>query len=266
MKKLTVLLILAVLVVSMAYVYAQGNGQGDQNKSQGKNQTGECEEKGNSCCIDDKCKAGVSNLICAKDFKVGFHGCDENCTPIVTCKMPKNNITFLPYQKRNESECLTGCKCVGAVMSCPTADGKIMTIEAGRSGNIITISVSNNKSADTELEVETENDTNNKTKLNAKLSNGRKAEVKIMPDTASEKAIERLGLNVCSQENNCVIQLKEVPVGNNKTAAYEVQVDRHVRILALFSAKAREKVQVDASTGEVIVVKKPWWALLAKEE
>jgi len=105
----------------------------------------------------------------------------------------------------------------------------------------------------------------NRTKLKFQLSNGRKAELKVMPDVAGERAIERLRLKVCSEENNCSIELKEVGKGNKTRAAYEVQVQRHMKLLGLFKIKAMNKAQIDAETGEVIAVKKPWWAFLATE-
>jgi len=121
-----------------------------------------------------------------------------------------------------------------------------------------------NVSADCDCELEQEQ-VQNKTKLKAKLSNGRYAEIKIMPDTASERALERLRLKVCSEENNCSIELKEVGKGNETKLAYEVQAERHAKILWLFRKKMQVKAQVDAETGEIIRVKKPWWAFLASE-
>ena len=94
---------------------------------------------------------------------------------------------------------------------------------------------------------------------------GKNAEVKVMPNTASERALERLRLNVCSEENNCTIELKEVGQGNQTKAAYEVQVQRHFKLLGMFQTKAQVKAQIDAENGEVIQVKKPWWAFLATE-
>lgn len=90
-------------------------------------------------------------------------------------------------------------------------------------------------------------------------------EVKIMPDTASERALERLRLNVCSEENNCSIELKEVGNGNQTKAAYEVKVEKQARVLGLFKTKIQVQAQVDAENGEVIQTKKPWWAFLASE-
>jgi hypothetical protein len=114
--------------------------------------------------------------------------------------------------------------------------------------------------AETELEIEEETE-NNRTRLKIKLSNGKTVEIKIMPGVASGKALERLRLKVCSEENKCKLELKEV--GNK--LAYEVQLQRNSKVLAIFKAKMLVKAQVDAETGEVIKVKKPWWAFLATE-
>ena len=104
-----------------------------------------------------------------------------------------------------------------------------------------------------------------KTKLKVKLSNGINSEVKIMPDTASEKALERLKIKVCSEENNCTIELKEVGQGEQVRAAYEVQVQKQAKFLGLFKTKMQVQAQIDAENGEVIRIKKPWWAFLASE-
>jgi len=96
-----------------------------------------------------------------------------------------------------------------------------------------------------------ENKTQNKT---FQLSNGRKAEIKIMPETASEKAIERLG------ELNFTVQLKEV--GKDKVV-YELKAEKEGKVFGLFRAKGKIQALVNAETGEVVKIKKPWWAFLA---
>ena len=88
------------------------------------------------------------------------------------------------------------------------------------------------------------------------LSNGRSAEIKIMPSTASEKAIEKLG------ELGFNITLKEV--GNDKIA-YELVAEKQGKMLGLFKVKGKVSAEVDAETGELIKIKKPWWAFLASE-
>lgn len=103
----------------------------------------------------------------------------------------------------------------------------------------------------------------NRTRLYAKLSNGEHAEIKVMPDKASETALQRLKLQNCGE--NCTIELKEVGVGNQLKIAYELKTQRSARILGLFRARMEVRAQVDADTGEIIRVRKPWWAFLAFE-
>jgi len=109
----------------------------------------------------------------------------------------------------------------------------------------------------------------NKSNYMVQFSNGKYAAVKVMPETASETALERLRLKVCNVENNCTIELKEVGnqnISNNKSrAAYEVQVQKHYKLLGMFQIKAQNRVQVDAENGEVIKLEEPWWSFLASE-
>lgn len=121
---------------------------------------------------------------------------------------------------------------------------------------------SGNAKAETGLEIKSEQTADGKTKLKISLSNGRNAEVKIMPDTASEKAFERLRLKVCNEENGCTIELKQVGQGEEAKLAYEVQAERHAKLLGLFRTKLQVRAQIDAENGEVIQTKKPWWAFL----
>ena len=86
-----------------------------------------------------------------------------------------------------------------------------------------------------------------------------------MPDTASQIALDRLRLHVCNESNNCTIQLKEVGQGNETRASYEVQVERHFKILGLFQTKAEVKADVDAESGNVTATHRPWWAFLASQ-
>jgi hypothetical protein len=88
------------------------------------------------------------------------------------------------------------------------------------------------------------------------LSNGRKAEIKIMPETASARAIERLG------ELNFTVELKEVGKGNETRAVYELTGNKQGKFLGIFKIMAKVRAQVDAETGDVKVIK-PWWSFLA---
>lgn len=104
-----------------------------------------------------------------------------------------------------------------------------------------------------------------RTRLKVGLSNGKNSEINVMPGTASERAMERLRLKVCSEENNCQIELKEVGQGEQVKAAYEVRAQKQSKVLGLFRARMQVQAQVDAETGEMLQVRKPWWAFLASE-
>lgn len=225
----------------------------------GSSESGEIEN--NSCvCQQGKCLIATGSgkgRVCTQDIKRCPDGSSVSRNPekeckFEECKKNRGNMTFTPWQKRNESECVVGCKCVGAVMSCPTETGKTMTITAGRSGNVIIITVDKTE-VNTTLELEVENGTNNKTRIRARMSDGRKAEVKIMPETASLRARERLG------ELGFNITLKEV----GKKAVYDVEGEKEAKVLGMFKKRARVNAEIDAETGEVTKVKKPWWAFAA---
>lgn len=108
------------------------------------------------------------------------------------------------------------------------------------------------------------------------LGNGNSGRVMIMPEVAAQTAIERLGINFCSEENNCSIELRAVGDARNNTAggadstgetraAYEVKANKEARMFGLFRVDMPVQAQVDAETGTVIESSKPWWAFLAAE-
>ena len=111
----------------------------------------------------------------------------------------------------------------------------------------------------------TQTQVQNKTKLETKLSNGRNAEIKVMPNTASERALERLRLKNCVEEEGCNIELKEVRQGEQAKLAYEINTQRQSKLFGLFRMRMQVQAHVDAENGEIIQTKKPWWAFLASE-
>jgi len=90
----------------------------------------------------------------------------------------------------------------------------------------------------------------NAQKLIMETSQGDK-EIKIMPDTASDVAINQLKLK------DYTIELKNVgkPV-------YEISGVREGRFLGIFKRNFTIKTQVDAETGTVEKTQKPWWGFL----
>jgi len=104
----------------------------------------------------------------------------------------------------------------------------------------------------------------NKTINVTKLSNGKNALIKIMPETASERALEVLGAKC--EERNCTIELKEVGTGNQTRTTYEVKAGKEAKLFGFIKTRMQVQAQVDAETGNVTSTKKPWWAFLAREE
>jgi hypothetical protein len=84
------------------------------------------------------------------------------------------------------------------------------------------------------------------------LSNGRKSEIKIMPETASTTAIDKLG------NLNFTIQIKEVGKGDGVRVVYELSGKKQGKFLGIFKTMAKVSAQVDTETGKVKVIK-PWW-------
>ena len=105
----------------------------------------------------------------------------------------------------------------------------------------------------------------NASELRARLSNGRNAQIKIMPDTASERALARLRLKYCNETTNCTIELKEVGEGNRTRAVYEARARKTFKLFGFIKNHEDVLTRIDAETGEEIEIKRPWWAWMASE-
>jgi len=137
-------------------------------------------------------------------------------------------------------------------------------IEVQRNGELKIHSGDTEANSSLEVRIE-KNESDNSTRLGTNLSNGRHAEIKIMPSTASATAIARLKLVNCIASEGCTIELKEVGAQNQTRAVYEVKSQKDAKVLGIFKAKMDVEAQVDAETGDVVQTKKPWWAFLASE-
>lgn len=82
-------------------------------------------------------------------------------------------------------------------------------------------------------------------------------ELKVMPDTASEVAIKKLG------EKYVEIELKDTGKGDEVQPVYEVKAKKKAKLFGLFGIKMTIETAVDAESGKVSKVKKPWWNFLA---
>lgn len=118
-----------------------------------------------------------------------------------------------------------------------------------------------------EMEVETEEGIELEEKIDGeeyKLKarfRGNSTEIKIMPNTASEIAIERL------KTLNFTIELREVSTkGNVSRIVYHAKALKDGRFIGIFKLKVKIEGQIDPETGEIIRIKKSWWAFLVRGE
>jgi hypothetical protein len=99
--------------------------------------------------------------------------------------------------------------------------------------------------------------------LRAELSNGRFAQIKVMPDKAAAIALYRMRANC--PESTCSVALKEVGEGDEKKLAYEIETEQESSFL-FFKRKIAVRAEVDAETGKIIRTHKPWWAFFTNEQ
>ena len=116
-----------------------------------------------------------------------------------------------------------------------------------------------------EVEVEDEIDLEEETngteyRLKARLRNGNVTDIKIMPDQASEIALDRL------RALNFTVELREATDRNVPRVVYIIETNKHGRFLGVFKLVMKVEGQVDPETGEFIGISKPWWAFLVAGE
>ncbi len=105
------------------------------------------------------------------------------------------------------------------------------------------------------LNVRVENQ-GNESRLRVNLSNGEQKDIKVLPDVASQRAIQVF------QNRNITVVLKQVGNGTNASVVYDAMTNKTVSILGLFRARAQINAQIDSETGQVISINKPWWYFL----
>jgi len=112
---------------------------------------------------------------------------------------------------------------------------------------------------ETELEIDDEFE-GNESDLGAFTSDGKRHKIKILPDRASEIAIEKF------RSKNFTIELREILHKNVPRVVYNIQTNKSGKFLGVFKLKMKIDGEIDPETGEVIGINKPWWAFLVTGE
>jgi len=174
--------------------------------------------------------------------------------------------------------CQVGCICKGGTTTCPNEQQPTITTEiettsiggtsskdtSGTStqeetSTTSTISISKTgtggtsiKSGEVEI-VTSEKVSVTNSKLTMQTSSGSTKEIKVMPEQVS------IILGTSSIETN---ELK----AEDEKAVYSVTGTKKGKIIAVFPVEMKISAKVDAETGSVVSIEKPWWSFLAKEE
>ena len=225
------------------------------------------------------------NGICEGNEGITHQECTTSQNPV--CYAVKNCPSDCSGGSGGTSQtatCPTGCICNGGLTACPTINKPVTTQVSASSSQatpetkttsgvsqpvqptvtMSTISLEKTatgksvvKSGNTQA-VSSEKVKVVENKLYIETSDSKNEEVKIMPSTASETAIERLG-----EVKNVQIELKEVGKASEKKPAYEFKAEKSVKVLGLFPANVKVSAEVNAQTGSITSVKKPWWSFFA---
>ena len=112
---------------------------------------------------------------------------------------------------------------------------------------------------ETELELEDDFE-GNRSRIRAKLSNGKFSLIDVLPEEAHEIAFERL------RSRNLSLELIEIRHKNIPREVYNIQTNKNGRFLGKFKLKIKMEAQIDTETGELLGITKPWWAFLVSGE
>ena len=161
--------------------------------------------------------------------------------------------------------CPQGCTCTENAISCtlgeesPSADtinsetgagsgqtekgSSIVEITRNKEQQTMSINVKETKASTTAEVIIKER------KLYVK-SGATEKQIKVMPNTASEIAVEKLG------NLGFTIELKE-------TGNYELKAEKQAILLFIFPITAQVSASIDAENGKINSINKPWWSFLA---
>jgi len=152
------------------------------------------------------------------------------------------------------SKCATvlipaSCSCSEGIVSCPfiierEEEAISISIEGSTDNGTVLNTKSSKVKTSEKLIVQN-------SKLYMEINKEKKSEIKVLPEEASSKAVEATG---AEQTNEMELkQEQEKPV-------YSVRVTKRVRLFSFIPLAMNIETKVDAETGDVFSIKKPWWS------
>jgi hypothetical protein len=110
----------------------------------------------------------------------------------------------------------------------------------------------NDQEIDSDLEIEGEEATD---------SAGNKHQIKITPQELRALIRNRLRIH---NDSELKIQLRERTHNNVPRIVYNIETNENGKFLGIFKMASKATTEVDADTGEVLEVKRPWWVFLVR--
>ncbi len=120
----------------------------------------------------------------------------------------------------------------------------------------------NGLEAESELEISQNESADGSVKVKVKTKDGKEKEIKVLPDRASEIAKARLK----AKFGNDSLEIKEITHKNTPRVVYHLEGNSSGKFLGIFKSHMNVKTDIDAETGEVVVVNRPWWAFMVKTD
>lgn len=202
-----------------------------------------------SCEVDDDnnetevqvCSTITSQTLCEAKKNCEYNNATGKC--VKTTKIKELKASLQAYLGSNE--CPEDCVCAGSTIKCETENGRTMTVVAGKSGNIIIQTKTANASTSVIL-------IKNSTGLYGNFT-GKVKKIKYLPDEIKERVLKKLKITNATSYN---MTLKE-------DGSYEMTIDGKYRVLWIFPKKTIVVTGINSETGEVVVLKKPWWKFRA---
>lgn len=132
---------------------------------------------------------------------------------------------------------------------------------AGKSMRLFKVN-ENGLEVKSELEISENESSDGSVRLRARLMDGSHRDIKVLPDRASEIAKARLR----AKFSNGSLEIREIMHKNMPRAVYHLEGNSSGKFLGIFKSNMNVNIEIDAETGEVIVVNKPWWAFIVKQD
>ena len=150
------------------------------------------------------------------------------------------------YNKTHD--CPENCICTGSTIKCTFENGtRVMTIYAGKSGNVIVQIQDANMSTNVTLYKDEEGKVYG-------IFEGNKTHEIMMPNEAKEKL-----------QNHTRARLYNESMNLTEDGYYQIDGKKKSRLFFIIPVKEHVEAEVNAETGEAVKIRNPWWGFLARD-